>query len=646
MSILENNVSAIQEARQDLRETTPLLSLKERGVKEITILKETTTKRLRLLDELLTLFGKQGEFEVSQGLKSHATFTLWQTHILPIYPMDALCLMQVSPSELYYNLVNIIAQPSLKVEHIHWDRAFVLVLPHTAGIPRLSLGHPQQGKDCRSFEYGPQLLSTKSILKLLHLSNIEGLLCILGHKPKVPFGTWDGTEQNGTRRSVPRLVCLKLVERAIPRDEFWVNFRSTSPLGRTRSTSVEHKIITSSSPSSSTLFLSEGIFAPAPFCSVLSRPVLSSPVPSRSVPSRPVCIPNDTVLEKQDMAIANLQAQIANLNSQLSQYAKRSTMQSVPTFGVSYRQEYQANQCPQRDQGSQNQTNKAQQGEYWQPYKEFYTMPMQPPQSALQQFQPNLGSSIDCAKILDVLISLTHELQNQAQVMNELKNQIGEIAEFMGQMQEQSELSDSTIEIAEAITLESGMEVGDEPQTSKPSQNMDEQLLLDEEEDNKAMAKEEQPLPQPHMPSISSTTTKVSLNSILPNPIPPNVPIPCRFMQSKEEEGKKGIFETFPKNQEQEVVGECLEFIKEGILETTIPKEVGFYDMGQVITLKTPNLAEFSSPTTFKWVFILEFMSEHTEFKPLPDHFKYHLPFKDHLHAVGTKGAKKEVSFG
>ena len=48
------------------------------------------------------------------------------------------------------------------------------------------------------------------------------------------------------------------------------------------------------------------------------------------------------------MAIANIQAQMANLTSQLSQYIKRTTMQSVPTFGASYRQGYQANQHPQR----------------------------------------------------------------------------------------------------------------------------------------------------------------------------------------------------------------------------------------------------------------------------------------------------------
>ncbi|KAM1751117.1 hypothetical protein ACFX11_009276 [Malus domestica] len=148
---------------------------------------------------------------------------------------------------------------------------------------------------------------------------------------------------------------------------------------------------------------------------------------------------------------------------------------------------------------------------------------------------------------------------------------MGEIMEFIGQMQEQSELFDSTVEIAEAITLKSGMEVGDEPKTSKPSQNIDEQLLVEEEEDNKATAREEPPLPQPHMPSMPSITTKVSPNSS-PDLVPPNILIPCRIMQSKEEEGEKSIFETFPKNQEQEVDGECLEFIKEDILEMTIPK--------------------------------------------------------------------------
>ncbi|KAM1648417.1 hypothetical protein ACFX1Q_010435 [Malus domestica] len=132
-------------------------------------------------------------------------------------------------------------------------------------------------------------------------------------------------------------------------------------------------------------------------------------------------------------------------------------------------------------------------------------------------------------------------------------------------------------------------------------------------------------------------------------------------MQSKKEEGEKGIFETFPMNQEQKVDGECLEFIKQDTLKTKIPKEVGFYDTGQVITLKTPNLAKSHIPATFKdVVFVIEFVLEQAskpssptsillytnllilmiqastlEFKPLPDHVKYHLPFKDQLHVVG-----------
>ncbi|XP_068304259.1 uncharacterized protein, partial [Pyrus communis] len=63
--------------------------------------------------------------------------------------------------------------------------------------------------------------------------------------------------------------------------------------------------------------------------------------------------------------------------------------------------------------------------------------------------------------------------------------------------------------------------------------------------------------------------------------------------------------------QEEEVVGEYQEFIKEDVLETTNPKEVGFYDTGQVATL-TLNLVECKVPETFKEVvFVLEFLSEH-----------------------------------
>ena len=47
------------------------------------------------------------------------------------------------------------------------------------------------------------------------------------------------------------------------------------------------------------------------------------------------------------MALASIQAQLANLTSQLTQNAERATMPSVPTFGASYGQGYQTQQYPQ-----------------------------------------------------------------------------------------------------------------------------------------------------------------------------------------------------------------------------------------------------------------------------------------------------------
>ena len=217
---------------------------------------------------------------------------------------------------------------------------------------------------------------------------------------------------------------------------------------------------------------------------------------------------------------------------------------------------------------------------------------------------------------------------------------------------------------------------------------MDEQLLFEEEEDDKATAREEPPLPQPPKPSKPPTTSKDVPNSFHSNVIPPNVPFPSRFLIPKKEESEKDIVEAFPKVQndipilgatkpvldcveffkglctprrmiqEKVVAGECQEFIKEEVFETTKPKEVEFDDTGQITTI-TFNLAKCKVPETFKdVVFVMEFLlykkgqpssliliSFYTnlllilmiqaptlEFKPLPDHFKYHLPFKDKFH--------------
>ncbi|RXH93539.1 hypothetical protein DVH24_014115 [Malus domestica] len=98
-------------------------------------------------------------------------------------------------------------------------------------------------------------------------------------------------------------------------------------------------------------------------------------------------------------------------------------------------------------QGSQNQAKEAQQDAYWQPYEdmpmsydeildvltsltqgsqqeecsqpseEFYQWPYAPPQSS----QTNSGTSMDNDQIVQLLTSLTHEAENQANKMDELE---------------------------------------------------------------------------------------------------------------------------------------------------------------------------------------------------------------------------------
>ncbi|XP_070675722.1 uncharacterized protein [Malus domestica] len=140
--------------------------------------------------------------------------------------------------------------------------------------------------------------------------------------------------------------------------------------------------------------------------------------------------------------------------------------------------------------------------------------------------------------------------------MSEVKKQIGQISEFIGQFCEEGKLPSSTIvnpkggfESAKAITLRSGKEVGIKQNTSKQSQNKDEKLLSEEEELDKATARKEVPLPQPSSAPKPSNSGKGDVIVNHSNPIPPNAPFPHRFMQSKKEENEKDILETFRKVQ-------------------------------------------------------------------------------------------------
>ncbi|KAB2613224.1 S ribonuclease [Pyrus ussuriensis x Pyrus communis] len=199
------------------------------------------------------------------------------------------------------------------------------------------------------------------------------------------------------------------------------------------------------------------------------------------------------------------------------------------------------------------------------------------------------------------------------------------------------------------------MEVGTD---LKSNYKEDEELLNEEEEHTQPMARVETPSLQAPITLTPSNLGKVVPKLIIANPVPLNVPIPYRFLNSKEEEeGEKDILEAVPKVQSMEYQ----EFVKEDVLEANNPKEVEFDDIGQVITI-TCNLTKSNIPETFKAVvFVIEFLSEHTgkppprisiffytdmllmiqaptlEFKPLPDHLKYHLPFRDKFHVMGPK---------
>ncbi|KAM2039891.1 hypothetical protein ACFX1T_013291 [Malus domestica] len=152
---------------------------------------------------------------------------------------------------------------------------------------------------------------------------------------------------------------------------------------------------------------------------------------------------------------------------------------------------------------------------------------------------------------------MAQSMQIKDKRVDELEKQVGQIAEFVGQFQEQGKLPSSTVanprggfETAKAIMLRSGKEVGTDPQPSKYVPKEDKKLQIEEEDHAKATARIEQSLPQPPTPSPHPNPSKSGKKGPIPissNVIPPNVPFPSRFLQAKNEEEEKDILETFRK---------------------------------------------------------------------------------------------------
>ncbi|CAN6566344.1 unnamed protein product [Malus baccata var. baccata] len=299
-------------------------------------------------------------------------------------------------------------------------------------------------------------------------------------------------------------------------------------------------------------------------------------------------------------AITELQNQMANLTTLLSQVVEGPKVQNVSACGVCSMQGHPTDTCPQlienggwetlnavgfgqqyqqRNDPFSNTYNpgwrdhpnfkwrEPQQGQQQNTFRQqppgFYQKPFTPNQTQIQSAPTNSGTSLDNDTILKLLNTLsqgqenqTKALQSQDKRVDHLEKQIGQIAEFVGQFRDQGRLPSSTVanpkggfETAKAITLRSGKQVGTEPQASKSSQKEDEKLLFEEEPQTSPTAMMEHPLPQPSCHSKPYNSAKVSSNPTLSSSIPLNVSFPSRLKQSKKEENEKDILETFRKVQ-------------------------------------------------------------------------------------------------
>ncbi|KAM1636645.1 hypothetical protein ACFX1X_014788 [Malus domestica] len=294
-------------------------------------------------------------------------------------------------------------------------------------------------------------------------------------------------------------------------------------------------------------------------------------------------------------AITELQNQMANLTTLLSQVVEGPKVQNVSACGVCSMQGHPTDKCPQLIEnggwetlnavgfGQQYQQmndpfsntynpgwrdhpnfkwRESQQGQQQSTFRQqppgFYQKPFAPTQPQAQPTQKS-GSSIDNDQIFNLLTSMAQGMQNRDKKVDELEKQVGQIAEFMGQFREQGRLASSTIanpkggfESATAIMLRSGKQVGTTPPPSKSAPNQVEEVIIEEEEQGLATARKDVPLPQvPMAPKPSNLPNKGTIvsNSIPTNDFPLNVPFPSRFKQTKKEEAEKDILETFRKVQ-------------------------------------------------------------------------------------------------
>ncbi|CAN2060804.1 unnamed protein product [Malus fusca] len=275
-------------------------------------------------------------------------------------------------------------------------------------------------------------------------------------------------------------------------------------------------------------------------------------------------------------------------------------------------------------QGSQNQAEETHQAEYWQPSEEYYQWPYEPPQPPPQSSQPNSGTSSDNDILNKLLTSLTQdvenrnmEMQNKANKVDALEEQVGQIMEFIAQIRDQGDMEDEVV-----------------PEPSKQSPNMDELPIQEEDEDDDLGSLEEFLSQTPQVLMFLNPKEEVNEKDVVealpevksdiqtlgaPNHVPDDVETFKEISTPR-----RGI----PEN---EVAGKFVEHIKEAVHETIKPTEVETDDTGQATTIII-NLAKFKVPEMFQDV------APSLELRPLSDHFKYHRPFNDKPMHLNNEG--------
>ncbi|CAN6718839.1 unnamed protein product [Malus baccata var. baccata] len=268
---------------------------------------------------------------------------------------------------------------------------------------------------------------------------------------------------------------------------------------------------------------------------------------------------------------SDIQSQLANLTSIVSQMAEGIRMKEPSVCGVCSIQGHASEKCPQliENGGWESANAIGFQGQN-QPMNDPYSNTYNP--SGGSPNNPNnkeaLGSNLQASipsnthqhkphnnlpKIPQGQENQAKAMQNQDKRVDQMEKQIGQIAEEQGKLPSSTVVNpNGGFKSAKAISLRSGKQVGSDPQPSNSCSNEVEELIIEEEERSTPTERVETPLPQAPKalkPSNSANQGKEIPILINSNAVPPNVPFPRRFMQSKNQEAEKDILETFRKVQ-------------------------------------------------------------------------------------------------